>query len=200
MHRTLTKDDFLQELEKSTSRRKKELHVLFSITSSAQSERYKHTLMRASTVLFYAHWQGFVRESSDLFLRFLEQKNVQLADLKESFIVLLKSDGVEIPVSVARKKLREDVSNLNPKKMRRIAWILGLDYCNFEPTENFMNQFLKRRNKIAHGELAQISDDEFREIERLTYTLIELFAEQIILSVSEERFFREDPIVSTIVT
>ena len=158
--------------------------------NTIQNKALKQTIMRSFVVLLWAHWEGSVRDISDMFLRFLKGQNIGLGGLNENFYVLLKADGVESDIGVEKKNLFADQRSLKPQELRRVVWLLGLDYSRFDSKRQLMESLQKRRNKIAFGARIGISDRDFDLLVNHTQNLIGIFEDLIVYSVLNSTYLR----------
>ena len=190
----LNHDVFLQRMEKETSWRKKELQVLSMGIRQVSDSGFRASLRRACIVLFCAHLEGFIGDISNLFLHFLQNQELKLAQLSDNFIVLLKPDGVEIPLDTARKNLQQQGFKqgtvLRPGELRRVVWLLGLNYETLEGKEMMLKELREKRNKIAHGKKTNVGDEELSRMATETSNLIESFESEIEFSVRNNTYLK----------
>lgn len=178
---------FQDALDKEIGWRKKEIIDLKSSVSSS-GILPRPTLIRAGTALLYAHWEGFIKNSSILYVYFINGKRVKYSNLKSPFIVMglknylksLSGSGNYDENAKALDFIRENMnewfsinnlsvvktdSNLSSKVFANIATSLCIPVNNYEPRFNFIDESLvARRNKIAHGEYIDINADEWRRL------------------------------------
>jgi len=178
-------------LQRASGWRKKELQTLQSaMPVIGVSSRFN--MMRGSLVLLCAHCEGFLRDATAIFLRYLEDRSPALADIRESYIILLKPDGLPRPWQAARNELLGDTSGRRRMlgDLRRHVWLLGLDYPPFEAQEKPLGELVRLRNAIAHGEKQWLSDDNYSEHTRRVLTFIDTLEDEVIGSVRNERYLR----------
>ena len=184
--------DFVQMLEGETSWRKKELQTLSFMLARINDEALRATFRRAFVVLLYAHLEGSLRELTKLFLRFLEHQDLEFTQLKENFWVLLKPVSIELPPSQAIQGLLTQLSSsLNPKDFKRQIWLLGLNYEWFEPREAMLKMILAIRNKIAHGEKANIGDAELSRMAQHTRDHITEFENELVAAARNRTYLKQ---------
>ena len=70
-------------------------------------------------------------------------------------------------------------------------WRLGLSYSRFEVQQQPLGDLRRLRNKIAHGEDASVSDEEYAEQARRAVEFIDTLEDEIVGSIREERYLRE---------
>lgn len=182
-------ETWFSRLEKALSWRKKELTHMNLGVQRINDKPLLFTFTRAATVMCYAHWEGFVRESSYLFMDFLHEKGIGVSGLKKNFVALLNTDGNERDFREAKGFMWSgSAGNLKSENLRRIAWQLGLDYRSFAQREEAIDSLVKRRNMIAHGENTGVGEEEIRNRIDDVRELMELFDREINLSILDERY------------
>lgn len=181
--------EIFSRLEKELSWRQKELTHMSLGVQDINDKPVLFTFTRAAIVMCYAHWEGFVRESSGLFMDFLHEKGLGVSGLNKNFVALLNTDGNERRFRDVKASMWSGAAgNLNSRKLRRIAWQLGLDYRPFAQKEAAIDGLAKRRNTIAHGEKTDVGKEELRKRIDDVRDLVELFDREIDLSVLDERY------------
>ncbi|MFD4928419.1 MAE_28990/MAE_18760 family HEPN-like nuclease [Peribacillus butanolivorans] len=180
------KKDYLNQLQskldKNLSHRKQELTILKIEISKARGKTL-NTFLRAGTLLLYSHWEGFIKEASKEYLRFLNNQKLLCSQMKDNFFVTsLKGNIIDISkskktskhyelfnkiadsstvtfkvnVDSNEKPIIETFSNLKWEFFEEILFIVGLE--TFDQTNHQIidSILLDRRNKIAHGERIQL--------------------------------------------
>ncbi|MDK1390009.1 MAE_28990/MAE_18760 family HEPN-like nuclease [Sinorhizobium sp. 8-89] len=144
--------------------------------------------IRAGVTLLYAHWKGFVKTASELYLSFVGNRGLKYSELKSCFSVFgLKSklqtlvasrqslaniDAFDFVLSELGKTARLQLgsainteSNLTSKVFSNIANSLDIQLASYSSRFNLIDESLvNRRNKIAHGEFIDIGGKEFGEL------------------------------------
>jgi len=201
-----TEDDLLAKLDDEFAWRRKELSAIWSDVQIAP-EKSRQARLRAGVALLYAHWEGFIKTTADLFVQFVAVRKLnydQLATgllslalhqrLKElsgassvtqhiafvSFVQKDMSSRARLPQRGAIKT----GSNLNSKRLKDIILTLGLDYSAYELKENLIDsQLLKWRNTIAHGKVLYPSQDDFNRLYGEVTVLLRIFKDQVVNAV-----------------
>ena len=183
--------DAVARLQRASGWRKQELQALQS-AMPAVGVSTRFNMMRGSLVLLCAHCEGFLRDATAIFLRYLEDRSPDLDDVRESYIILLKPDGLPRPWRRARNQLLGDTTGQGRMlgDMRRHVWLLGLDYPPFEAQEKPLGELVRLRNAIAHGERRWLSDDSYAEHTRRVLTFIDTLEDEVIGSIRNERYLR----------
>lgn len=153
-------------------------HEIITITGQVTSSRKsaKITLMRAAIALMYSHWEGHVKNASEIYLAYLNSISPKYIDMKDNFKhISLRSKfdegfsikdyssqkeiyeyilfGLNCNFSVNEKHIVKTNSNLKSEVFINIMEQLGLEFTDLELKSNFIDQvLLNNRNCIAHGE------------------------------------------------
>ncbi|QFR35126.1 hypothetical protein GBB76_11660 [Ancylobacter sp. TS-1] len=173
-------------LDKEMSWRVKEIGS-FTVAAKANGPQ-RRFFIRAGVALLYAHWEGFIKSSSDMYLNYIHNKSLSYADLKSCFAVM----GLKSKLNMLResKKSKANVeafefitselgktasiygsnyidteSNLTSIVFSNIAQSLDIEIDAYQMHFNLIDQSLvHRRNKIAHGEYIDIGGKEFSDL------------------------------------
>jgi hypothetical protein len=157
----------------------------FKITTKQDTAENK-VFIRAGVALVYAHWEGFIKASSEAYLSFVNSRRHPYRDLKSCFAVFglkgklntladsRKSEAniaaLEFIVGEMHKPANLDLSaaintesNLSSQVFANIAASLSISLERYETKFNLIDESLvSRRNAIAHGEYIDIKADDFR--------------------------------------
>ena len=168
--------------------------------------------IRAGVPLMYAHWEGFVKNTAQLYLNFVLTQKLKTKELNTCFVALSKRKLINDYKNSGRsamhnrlvKELTEDEflektvsfaisvntkSNLNSTVFTDIANSIGINTLDFETRFNFIDEsLLRRRNEIAHGNYLDIDRDSFIEIVDGVVHLLRLFKTQVENSASLEKY------------
>lgn len=184
MMKIKTEKQMFELLDNDFSWRLKEIADIKSSIPSASGTKEK-VLIRAGVALLYAHWEGFIKTSSEYYLSFVSNRRLKYEQLKTCFIVF----GIkkELNFIVESKKHEKNIkilefiqnelsnranftyegainadSNLKSSVFETIATSIGINPTNYETKYNLIDEsLLGRRNRIAHGEYLDISVNEF---------------------------------------
>ncbi len=183
-----TKEDFFDALNEDLAWRKKELTYVKS-NIRVGTPNYK-TNLRSGVLLLYAHFEGYIKNACENFLKYLKLKRLNYNELKENLLAIsikneLKSfeESNKVTVhcqivdfilnqlnqraTIPTENIIKTGSNLNSNILREILTSVGIDYSNYELKSNLIDQILlKNRNSIAHGEYVLLDDIEFSDLHR----------------------------------
>lgn len=181
-----------------------------SISSVVRHNR--PTLIRAGIALSYAHWEGFVKNTAEAYLAYLNSKKLPYEELEDCFVALglrseiaraqnnsdavvalgvvnfIRNDG-KSRSSFSLKNAIDTKSNLNSEVFDAIARSLNLSVGVYQSKYNFIDEsLLGRRNKVAHGEYLDIDGDDWKEIADEVLKLLRQFKNDIENSATLERY------------
>ncbi|WP_423208855.1 MAE_28990/MAE_18760 family HEPN-like nuclease [Paracoccus yeei] len=181
-----TLDQLQDAMDREMAWRLKEVKA-FSVASKANGPERRY-FIRAGVALLYAHWEGFVKTSSEQYLSFVGNRGLKYNELKSCFSIFgLKSKLNTLAISrqslanvdafdfilleldkTARLQLGSAInteSNLTSKVFSNIAVSLDINIASYASRFNLIDESLvNRRNKIAHGEFLDIGGKEFGEL------------------------------------
>ncbi len=194
-------------------------HELSSIRSNVSSARNfaKDTAIRAGIALLYAHWEGTIKNLATYYLEYVSSLGLPYGQLKANFLAVslkydlqsfeesnkttlhttiingvISSDGVKSNIPV--EGIIKTNSNLNSDIFMEIMATIGLDCKDYESSYKLIDAvLLNKRNMIAHGERLESLDlDEKRyyEIHDKIFSLIQLFANQILNAAILKQYLR----------
>jgi MAE_28990/MAE_18760-like HEPN len=176
-------------------------------TSLAQA-----TLLRAGVPLLYAHWEGFVKQSSQDYLTFVANQRLSYGELSSCFVVfgakkhlanLVQARRADVNIAAVeffRTCLvdRADLAlsgvvntehNLNANVFANIAVSVGVATDPYEPYFNLIDESLvARRNKIAHGEHLDLNANDFRLLADNVINLLRMYKTNLENLASTEAF------------
>lgn len=153
---------------------------------------------RANVCLLYAHWEGFVKHAATAYLEFIASQGLSYADLSIEVIALATRSKIISAEPARRFAMHREVThflveesharadlpwrtaiatqgNLNWDVFAEIAATVGIDTAQYETKRVAIDEkLLAKRNRIAHGELEPVGDDDYEEIHDLVVDLLEL--------------------------
>lgn len=69
------------QIQSELSWRKKEISELFLIAK----ENDKDVLLKSTILVLYAHWEGFIKKSSKIYLKYIIEKKIKIRALSSNF-------------------------------------------------------------------------------------------------------------------
>lgn len=207
-----TVDDVNNALSEELIWRKKELtSIKFLVEGSGSNPDRRTALLRSGVALLYAHWEGFVRAASSIYLAFLRFQRLRYDELAPNFLAMSirsklraasESSRIRVHIDMAEflrtgladvSSIPKDAvsahSNLSSRVLRDITDTLGLPYAPYELKARLIDERLvATRNTIAHGEYVRLDLQDFLQLYDEVFDLIELFRNQVDNAVSTRAF------------
>lgn len=194
-----TAGQLLDALDGAYSWRVQELSVIRSAIAKS-SGISSSALVRAGIPILYAHWEGFVKQSTIHFADFITMQKFTYADLAVSFSGLRAHHYVttmadvkkmiftpsnllhaihaieEDKVTLTLRPFLENVGNLSFDLFNEIISFLCLPVTNYLPFKPLIDEsLLATRNRIAHGEYLALDHSGYEALQTETLLLIRMF-------------------------
>lgn len=208
-----TKENFIDLIDAEIAWRKKELSYLKGNVKE-NSPNYK-THLRSAIVLLYAHWEGFIKNSCELYLSYIKSQKLKYNELSENIIALslkynLKDfeqtnkstihcqivdfllNNLNQRATIPDNNIIKTGSNLNSKILKEILTTVGLDYKEYELKNNLLDLvLLKNRNSIAHGEDIELNEINCTELYSDILAIMDDIKNRLSNSIVLEEFKRK---------
>lgn len=202
------------ELDREFAWRLKELADLKVEARKASSNS---TVIRAGLPLAYAHWEGFVKNSAEYYLEYVQNQSVGFNELAPCFVALgarkfmneFEKSNKPLLHSALVRYLYEGLTNgervkfgikvntkanLNSEVFEDIACCIGIDTSPYQTRYKFIDQsLLKRRNEIAHGQYLDLDAADFTSLLDDVISLLRSFKDSIENNVTLKTFLRPTP-------
>ena len=96
-----TTDQLIEKIAEDLIWRRKELTELKALVTTHKNDLLRsRVLIRAAVALLYAHWEGFVKKSSNYYLEYVASHRLPYKNLAANFVGLkLKSKFIELGTS-----------------------------------------------------------------------------------------------------
>jgi hypothetical protein len=170
---------------------------------------------RAGVTLVYAHWEGFIKASTELLLNFVSSKRLTNRELRDIFLLyslrtrlgkIVSTTKVEpalealrfilhdldAPSKISFKDSIDTGSNLSSLEFDNIAKSVGVVVDRYLHLYPYIDEsIVNRRNTIAHGERLQIGRDEFYSMTERVLELMEMYKTDLENIVATEAYRRE---------
>ncbi|MDF2369775.1 MAG: MAE_28990/MAE_18760 family HEPN-like nuclease [Rhizobiaceae bacterium] len=207
-----TLNEMQDALDQEMGWRIKEIGV-FKVGAGTNGPQRK-PFIRAGVALLYAHWEGFIKNSSEIYLSYVESRALPYRELKSCFAVFgLKgkiNTLVEGRKSLANVEAMDFIfsqmdetaklqisaavkteSNLTSTVFNNIALSLDIKTSPYETKFHLIDSSLvDRRNKIAHGEFLDIKGSDFSTLVDEMLGLMRLFKTDIENAATLESYKR----------
>jgi hypothetical protein len=182
-----TKLKLQDKLDEQLAMRNRELIQLSLLFQTTEQRHEKDIVNRLIIPHTYSHYEGFIKYSSILFLKYTiatynsENElpdNIYAVSLKESIKKYAKSnyssEHIKLINMIREKPLKirfnptaiiDTHENLKSEFLQEIMFICGINYDEYWQEKSFFidNILLKNRNLISHGELNIIDDETVSE-------------------------------------
>ncbi|GJM25447.1 MAG: hypothetical protein DHS20C16_18620 [Phycisphaerae bacterium] len=171
-------------------------------------------LLRAAVPLFYAHWEGFIKNSTTAYVNYVNCQRLRYDELSSCFVAfgarrrlaefsassksttniavvefLLTGLGARANLSISR--VVDTESNLSSRVFENIAKSIGLSTTWYEARYNLIDQsLLKRRNSIAHGNHLELESDDCRKLADDVIALLRSYKTDIENTASTRQYLR----------
>ncbi|OAD19018.1 hypothetical protein THIOM_005370 [Candidatus Thiomargarita nelsonii] len=170
------------------------------------------SLLRAGIPILYAHWEGFVKSSSEAYLNFVAHQGLSYRELKTCFILfglkteieqLVETNKITPNIQVANffldkldkkakifyKGVINTQSNLSSLVFEEIASSIGINPDSYKFKYKLIDEsLLKRRNQIAHGEYLDIDTQGYQNLSDEVVALIRNYKIDIENSIALESY------------
>ncbi|MDA8335421.1 MAG: MAE_28990/MAE_18760 family HEPN-like nuclease [Peptococcaceae bacterium] len=194
--------------------RKKELTTLHFIVSRNNREHERSAIIRAFLPLLYAHWEGFIKQSSMAYIKFVSCQRLPLGNLRYNFVAIALRDRIISAGKSKKTGLHEDLidfivdhmgeslildpsvidteHNLSSRVLQDIMRTIGLKFdVMWEKKSAIIDQqLLRHRNEIVHGELISVDVLLFEQLHKFVLESMEAFKvaiENAILLISYKK-------------
>lgn len=190
----ITKEELVERIDEELSWRKKELEV-FKLTIPTDNSSRQKVLLRCAIPIIYAHWEGFVKKSCELYLEYVSSKNEVLKNLKPQFVAIALRQSIQaqeinkieertkavefiinnldVSANVPTKNVIKTKSNLKFDVFKDICQILCINLDAFSKKDALIDELVDTRNTIAHGNYLKINYKMFCDFYNDTITLLE---------------------------
>lgn len=83
-------EQFETFLDEDLGWRKKEISELFLLTKNTENE----VVLKSVILLLYAHWEGYIKKSSKLYLKYVSEQKVALNQLSSNFMATVMKSNI----------------------------------------------------------------------------------------------------------
>lgn len=205
-------DQFAQALEEVTEERLGRARMAVSAAVALFDGELEATGIAAAIPLLYAHWEGYVRESIQLYLDYIEQCNMRFRDLdlaalafawdselrklsgghnhaKAAAFLLFGSSNWSKPVKFGDIERAVDLkSNAGSKVIASLANQLCVDLQSIQAMGAHLDDFVEVRNRIGHGKTFKVNRKNLFMYAQLMRQLVLLFEAALLAAVSSRSF------------
>ncbi|MFI2563546.1 MAE_28990/MAE_18760 family HEPN-like nuclease [Paenarthrobacter sp. NPDC018779] len=189
-------------ISEETAWRKHELTTARKLVQQSTGSTQTANL-RSGVLLLYAHWEGWVKNVAQLYIRYVNTQHPTYSELSAAFLgnaLKTKISSMEQASTPAvhnefakfiiegfegKARLSEDLvqtqSNLSSKVLSDVIGRLGLPLRSEYSTRSKMidEELVNRRNTIAHGQFMELRADDFLILHENVLSLLQLFTDDI---------------------
>lgn len=200
------------ELDREFAWRIKEIAAIKMSVESKSMSLTQATLIRAGVPLLYAHWEGFIKQSSLNYLEYVSNKRLKYSELSSCFVAFAAkkhlshvSESHRAAVNIAAVEFfrgcadsRANISltnavntksNLKSDVFIDIALSLGVDIAPYDAYFKLIDEsLLSRRNAIAHGEYLDLDANSFRQLADEVIKLLRMYKNDLQNMASMEAY------------
>ena len=180
----------------------RECSSIAALAGRASVNTVEHEIyLRSASVIFYSHWEGFVKRAATYYLRYLAHQRISIKDMSpflmriyvKQFSATTERSGLWEQIGerflndpgfrpkISYKNQIDTESNLSSQVFRKICNDVGISITGFESKLNKLdNPLLKNRNAVAHGDKGEdLNLDVVVEMKDLVISFITLFRDEI---------------------
>lgn len=201
---------FFDDLDREMSWRKKEILFLISASNSEGSD--SKTFIRSGIALTYAHWEGFVKNSSQRYLEHINKQQIFYKDLKTCFWVFafnkflhglkslkefeqsvtffnfLRGESSEV-LSFNIDSAIKTNSNLTSSTFFLILESIGIDTAPYKTKEKLIDcELVKKRNSIAHGNNHEVFYFDFKNTAEEILKIMDQYKDDLVKEATNKSY------------
>ncbi|MFF6957389.1 MAE_28990/MAE_18760 family HEPN-like nuclease [Streptomyces sp. NPDC008317] len=205
---------FVDGIDRQLARRKVELSNLTLMVKGDNPDPHRLScIARSAIVLAYAHWEGFVKQSSSDYVNYVNGVRIKVSELKFSLQAAHVSSSFKRAAAssktrylgemleeidrrrneifkVSPEKCIDTESNLSSLVFKDILRGIGLDVLPLYETRSVFidRRLVKARNQVAHGELVSFDAVDVEDRIDGVRLLIDSYAEQLKKAVASNEY------------
>ena len=185
--------------------RRKELKLIKDhVESPSPNSPMQNAALRFAVPILYAHWEGFVKKSCELYLEFVSNKYLKHNQLKPQFIALsltkklgrLEIKNIEektktvdfLLKEINKNSIIQTKSNLRYNVFEEIIFVLDLDISKFSMYQSLIDDLVDSRNNIAHGDYLRVQYSAYESMHLDIQLLMELLKNELENAAITETF------------
>jgi len=197
-----TVDKLIRELSNELSWRTKEISHL-RVEAKAKKGSLKDTILRSGVAITYCHWEGFIKNSTELFLNYLNYQKILVSDLQlvyvthamkkeiQSFsetknvdacVTFLNAlfDRQNLVAKIKHENYVDTQSNLSSTVFDNIARSIGINTAPYKDYYPYIDEsIVNARNDIAHGQKLMIDEQVFEQLADKVSNLLRMYKDDI---------------------
>lgn len=207
-----TQEELYDRISDDLVWRRREL-VLFNSQLDKVNAEFSRALLRGSVALLYAHWEGFIKNACHYYLCYLSSCKIPFSQLIPEIAALSLRAKMSEALTAKKIAMRADLirdirersedharipnsrdsviteSNLSYSVLADILTSVGCDVDRYAKYEDLIDdQLVNSRNKIAHGEYANIARTEWQELSSQVLWMMDDIATQLVNAAVERSY------------
>lgn len=195
-------EDYITKINDDLVWRKKEINYVFLQANSNRSLNQKFYI-RAGIAILYSHWEGYIKNASELYLIHVKSQKKNFEDLKPNFLTIKFMNELKNCTNSENQKYFNEVlknilsmnkqranfgeyniiktnSNLTSSVLVSILTIIGIDLNLFELKYKQIDEILvKSRNEIVHGDDVNFEFEIFKELKESVIEMLNEFKDKL---------------------
>lgn len=202
-------EDLTNLLDEDFAWRRKELQIIKEQIPLDYSPKQKAAL-RFSVPILYAHWEGFVKKSCELYLKHVSYKQLKNNQLQPQFIALSLSNKIgDIDINHIKEKTKavsflidrlnhksniktkniiQTKSNLKYSVFAEILFVVGIEESKFSSKKDLIDELVDARNNIAHGDYLRVEYEAYHSMHNEIEGLMEHLKNEIENAAIQESY------------
>lgn len=184
--------------------------IKYSVAKADVSRR--KFLLRAAVALSYAHWEGFIKNSTHWYLVHINSQRLKYSQVRAEFAVFGLKSELHTLVNSRKHKQNTEIltkilsignqrvymslsnavdteSNLNSVVFENIAISVAIDTSEYQTKYNFIDEsLLKKRNSVAHGEDPGIDQQALEDTLQIVEEMIRKYKGDILDAAENKRY------------
>ena len=200
-------------LQNNLAWRKKEIISFKVLIENGNAN--EEVLLRLGIVLLCAHFEGFIKDASNYYIKYVSAQRIKIRELRDNFAAIQLEDefknvretekhsvhkvllgkyfaSLNSPFSHDRDSISTH-SNPSTKVLEEILASLGLASDIFDLKAKYIDyDLLNNRHKVAHGERYPINKKDFETTFVIIMELLDQYNDLIIHAVENKKYLREN--------
>lgn len=121
-------EEFEQLIQDDLSWRKKEITELYLVICDKKNE----VLMKSIILILYAHWEGYIKKSSKLYIKYISDKGIKISELTTNFKAVFLKTNISNTIDVREKlNLSKELEFMNKyEKIQGKKFSVSIDLDN----------------------------------------------------------------------
>lgn len=169
--------------------RKKELTTIYLQIQKEKRDHIKEAFIRMAVPMLYAHWEGYIKNSSSWYLQLVSRQKEKYSALTSNFLAIACRGTIkEVSMSnqtylhsqlvdfllynteekavIPYKGIIETESNLSSRVLKNILFTIGISNDGFWAKKSLEidGKLLNNRNKIVHGERNNVPLESYLDL------------------------------------